>query len=241
MTHKEYIQLIEEVNRLRNQVNLFNEEEISESALDDLKHNITKYEALNPDQISPNSPNYTIAGGVSEGFSKVNHYKRMLSLNDIFNYQELLDWEKKFLSFAEKESIKVPNQIQYFVEPKIDGLALSIIYENGILTQAATRGDGMIGENVTNNALQIQSIPKTITDKSKLEVRGEVFISKSDFEELNNDIKAGLKKGKMNQTGEQAMFANPRNAAAGTLRQLDSNVVKERNLSFIAYYLDYLE
>lgn len=241
MTQKEYLLLIEEVNKFRNQINLFNEEEISESALDDLKHQVTLFEKSNPTLISPNSPNYTIAGGVAEGFEKVAHYNRMLSLTDVFNKEELLEWQTKYLNYATKEDIELSEDLGYYAEPKIDGLALSIIYEGGSIIQAATRGDGLQGENVTNNVLQISTIPKSIPDTRKLEVRGEVFLSKSDFKQLNIDIINGVRKGKAGGYGESAQFANPRNAAAGTLRQLDSNVVAERNLSFIAYYLNYLD
>jgi DNA ligase (NAD+) len=241
MNKTQYIQLIDEVNRMRNSVNLFNQDIISEEALDNLKHQITLYETANPDDISPNSPNYTISGGVSDGFEKVSHYSRMLSLNDVFNKQELEEWETRYINYANKEDIDIPDNIQYYVEPKIDGLALSIIYDKGQLVRAATRGDGSIGENVNQNVLQISNIPKTIPELSKVEVRGEVFIAKTDFEKLNIDITNGIKIGKMGNTGPDATFANPRNAASGTLRQLNSNIVRERNLSFIAYYLDYIE
>jgi DNA ligase (NAD+) len=239
MNNNEYLKMVEEVNRLRNEVHLFMNEEISENALDDLKHKITQYELANPDKISKNSPNYTIAGGVRSGFTKVAHRKRMLSLTDVFNLEELENWEKRYIKYAESVNIPLQDNPKYYVEPKIDGLALSLIYKNGELFQAATRGDGTEGEDVMNNVSQIASIPKSIADKRNLEVRGEVFLTKSDFEELNQAIIKGEKKGKMNGTGIDAIFANPRNAASGTLRQLDSNVVKERNLSFIAYYLEF--
>jgi DNA ligase (NAD+) len=239
MTHDEYMLLIEEVNRLRNEVHLFNVEQISESALDDLKHKITQYETQNPDKISQNSPNFTIAGGVAEKFEKSKHTRRMLSLNDIFDYQELVDWEERYQDYAKKNSIDldttIANDPKYICEPKIDGLAISITYENGIISKAATRGDGWIGELVTENIKQIRSIPKRIDYQGTLEVRGEVFLTKSDFEKLNKDIFDGKKVGKSGQTGPDAVFANPRNASSGTLRQLDSRIVAERNLSFIAY------
>jgi DNA ligase (NAD+) len=146
MNYQEYLSLIEEVNKFRNQINLFNEEEISESALDDLKHKVTLFEKANPTLISPNSPNYTISGGVAEGFEKVAHYSRMLSLTDVFNQEELLEWQTKFLNYAAKEDIELPQDIEFYAEPKIDGLALSIIYEKGSIIQAATRGDGLVGE-----------------------------------------------------------------------------------------------
>jgi DNA ligase (NAD+) len=238
MTHDEYMLLIEEVNRLRNEVHLFNVEEISEAALDDLKHKITVYESQNPDQISPNSPNFTIAGGVAEKFEKSRHVRRMLSLNDIFDHQELVDWEQRYEDYGAKNAVDletVTTNPKYICEPKIDGLAISIIYENGEISKAATRGDGWVGELVTDNIKQIRSIPKRIDYQGTLEVRGEVFLTKSDFEKLNKDIFDGKKVGKAGQTGPDAVFANPRNASSGTLRQLDSRIVGERNLSFIAY------
>ncbi len=239
MTHSEYLNLIKKVNQYRNQIHLFDVEEISENALDDLKHKITLYELDNPTKINLNSPNYMIAGGVLEGFNKINHTRRMLSLNDIFTFEELSDWESRYKDYALKNLGKeiLNDDIQYICEPKLDGLALSLIYKNGLLLRAVTRGDGYTGEDVTENAKQINSIPKEISDKRELEVRGEVFITKKDFEKLNNDITQGIKLGKMSKTGFEATFANPRNVASGTLRQLDSRVVAERNLSFVAYNL----
>jgi DNA ligase (NAD+) len=241
MTHQEYIVTVKEVNRLRNQIHIFNNDEISEQALDDLKHQITIFENNNPALIDKNSPNYVVAGGVLEGFKKATHRNRMLSLTDIFNFKELQEWEKR-ISNLEPE-FKIASELTgdnlYILEPKIDGLALSLTYRDGVLLQAITRGDGYEGEDVTQNALMINGIPKTLSDKRNLEVRGEVFLTKSDFVDLNDQITKGLKVGKMGKTGANAVFANPRNAASGTLRQLDSEIVKQRNLSFIAYYLDF--
>jgi DNA ligase (NAD+) len=235
MTYDEYLTLVHKVNQLRNQVHLFGDEEISEDALDNLKMQITHFETENPTQISPNSPNYTIAGGISEGFSKYTHTRRMLSLNDIFEENELLDWEKRWQDYAIREGIVFqPNQ-KYICEPKIDGLAVALHYENGKLLRAVTRGDGFVGEVVTNNILQIKSIPKMIADHRKLEVRGEVFMTKSDFEALNQKVLNGELIGKLGKTGQEGIFANSRNVASGTIRQLDSSVVAGRNLSFIAY------
>lgn len=239
--NQQYLELIQKVNQLRNEVHLFSNEVISEEALDNLKKQITDYEKLHPELISPNSPNYTISGGVAEGFAKVEHTHRMLSLNDIFDNQELLDWEQRWQDYATKNQIEFESEQKYIAEPKIDGLALSLVYGNGKLLRAITRGDGFIGEDVTNNILQIQSIPKSIPNQQNLEVRGEVFMTKSDFEELNQRIIEGKAVGKMGKTGPEYVFANPRNVASGTIRQLDSSVVRDRNLSFIAYYLNILE
>jgi DNA ligase (NAD+) len=245
LTYPEYLKLIVEVNRLRNEVHLFSVEELSESALDDLKHQITLFENQNPELISPNSPNYTIAGGVAKGFSKFNHLERMLSLTDIFSLEELKDWQEKWQNYLEKNftvaEIELLNSkkldTKYICEPKLDGLAVSLHYKDGKLETAATRGDGFVGENITENILQIKNIPKEIEDKRHLEIRGEVFLTKSDFESLNQNILAGLLPGKMNKKGLDGVFSNPRNAASGTLRQLDSTIVSQRNLSFVAYGL----
>jgi len=291
MTYEEYLDTVREVNRLRNEVHLFNTEEISESALDDLKHKITLFEEKNPQLISPNSPNYTIAGGIAEGFKKFKHTRRMLSLNDIFSLIELEEWEKRWQNFLAKnnpvvdtiqptdgnntdtnisknqdddlfsisdnnqpskkiesndlglfgeeneqaENPKNQDRQEYICEPKIDGLAISLHYNNGNLVAAATRGNGWEGEDVTENIRQIKSIPQHIQDSRQLEVRGEVFLTNEDFDNLNKSITQGHQLGKMGKVGEEAVFANPRNAAAGTLRQLDSRIVAQRNLSFIAY------
>jgi DNA ligase (NAD+) len=235
MTQEEYLLLIKEVNKLRNDRHLFNIETISEAALDDLKHQITIYEELNPSLISKDSPNFTIAGGVSEKFEKFNHNRRMLSLNDIFDKVELQDWEERYQDWGNKNQVKTHTKPDYILEPKIDGLAISLHYDAGNLVTAATRGDGWIGENVTANVKMIRSIPNTINFKGKLEVRGEIFLTKPDFEQLNKDILDSKKPGKLGKFGSEFVFANPRNAASGTLRQLDSSIVSGRNLSFIAY------
>ncbi len=244
-TQQEYLSLIQKVNQIRNEMHLFDEENISQEALDNLKMQITNWEQQHPDNIDLNSPNYTIAGGTAAGFTKVTHQQRMLSLNDIFSKIELQQWQERWQKYANQNSINITKnfnpielsstQNNYICEPKIDGLAISLIYNNGKLKQAVTRGDGYTGEDVTNNVKQIQSIPKTIIDNRKLEIRGEIFMTKSDFKELNQKITDGILPGKMSKTGAQYTFANPRNVASGTIRQLDSNIVKERKLSFIAY------
>jgi DNA ligase (NAD+) len=262
MTKKEYEKLVQEVNRLRNNIHLFNQEEVSEEVLDSLKRAITKFETENPDQISPNSPNQKVAGGVLKGFEKFKHKNRMLSLTDIFSLQELLEWEQRWQNFLQKnyqvksisnsEQAEVTDLFQdlsselqtfydkkitpkYICEPKIDGLAIALHYQNGDLISAATRGDGMTGELITENVKQIDSIPKKISDLRKIEVRGEVFITKQNFEKLNQEIIDSKTPGKMGKFGPDAVFANPRNVASGTLRQLDSRIVAQRKLSFLAY------
>ena len=239
LTDQEYLELILLVNQYRNQVHLEGIEVISEAALDDLKHKITQYEAANPTKISLNSPNYTIAGGISKGFNKYQHKHRMLSLNDIFDYQELLDWNERNSNYSSKntESKKIinPNTTEFICEPKIDGLAISLIYQDGLLTRGVTRGDGYEGEDVTANIIHIQSIPNSIPSKESIEIRGEIFMTQENFQKLNQGILEGKLIGKIGKTGSEGLFANSRNVASGTIRQLDTKIVGERNLSFIAY------
>ena len=235
LSHQQYLDLIIKVNEFRNQAHLFDNEVISESALDSLKKQITDFENSNPDLISFNSSNYTIAGGISEGFQKVAHSRRMLSLNDIFDLEELIDWERKWQDYAKNNGINYQPDQSYICEPKIDGLAISLHYDNGQLVRGITRGDGFFGEDVTNNVLQITGIPKTIPDLRQLEVRGEIFMTLSGFADLNQSILNGTKTGKLGKTGLEGIFANHRNVASGTIRQLDSRIVGERNLSFVAY------
>lgn len=259
MNNEEYLKLVGEVNRLRDQVNLFIVEEVSEGALDDMKRKITEYENLYPDQIAPDSPNQHVSGGILKGFSKFKHNRRMISLNDIFDYEELIAWDNKwkdhlFKEFPElvdndqsvlfetvmkvteqKEKFREKLQVNYIVEPKIDGLSLSLHYYNGKLVRAVTRGDGVVGEDVTENIFLIDSIPKTIDYNDEIEVRGEIYFDLKDFEELNAAIRKSEKIGTLGKTGPEATLVNPRNAASGTLRNLDQSIIKERPLKFIAY------
>jgi DNA ligase (NAD+) len=253
LSYNEYLLLVDQVNVFRNEIHLFNQESISEGALDDLKHKISLFEQQNPSKISPSSPNLSIAGGISAGFEKFTHYRRMLSLNDIFNENELTEWETRYVNYLnklpnlEKDGLGFDNasfdisHVEYVCEPKIDGLAISLIFQNGILKHGVTRGDGYVGEDVTANILNIRTIPKLIKDNRFLEIRGEVFFTNEDFKKLNQNIKDGKFTGKQGKTGSEAMFSNPRNAASGTIRQLDSQIVSDRNLSFIAYGFEYLD
>lgn len=182
---------------------------------DALYHQILDYEAQNSDKILPYSPTQRIGGEISEGFEKSAHIAQMWSMEDVFDENELKAWiERGNKAGAE-----------FYVEPKFDGASLNLLYENGILIKAATRGDGKIGENVTQNAKTIGSIPLEISHKSRIEIRGEVVIKKSDFDTMNNErLKLG-----------QNLFSNPRNAAAGSLRQLDSKITAQRKLLFIPW------
>ena len=157
-----------------------------------------------------------------EKFTKIKHSKPMLSLNNGFNMNDIDDFIKRTCKFLNISC----DDIEFVCEPKIDGLSISLLYENGELSQALTRGNGYEGELVTENILTIDNIPKKIVDYPELlEVRGEIFISKNDFEKLNKE----------QLTNDKKVFSNPRNAAAGSIRQKDSNEIKKRNLMFFAY------
>ncbi|MBR4141612.1 MAG: NAD-dependent DNA ligase LigA, partial [Campylobacter sp.] len=182
---------------------------------DELYHKVLAYEKENPNEILAYSPTLRVGGEISEGFEKLAHESAMWSMEDIFDDNELIAW----LGRGEKSEFEI------YCEPKFDGASLNLTYENGILKTATTRGDGKIGENVTQNAKVIKSIPLQIPYNEKIEIRGEVVISKSDFDALNEQ--RALK-------GE-SLFSNPRNAAAGSLRQLDSKSVANRPLQFIPW------
>lgn len=172
------------------------------------------YEQTNPQNSHPNSPNKRVGGMILEGFTKASHLSRMWSQEDVFDTKELEDWIKR--------AKKVNTNLEFMCEPKFDGASLNLIYENGFLKQAITRGDGSIGEDVTNNVKTIHSIPLQIEEKSLLEIRGEIVIKKADFEKINEQRAAN----------SEALFANPRNAASGSLRQLDPSITAKRKLFF---------
>jgi DNA ligase (NAD+) len=212
--------LRDEINHQRYLVHVLNQEDLSEAALDSLKHELSQLEQAYPELITPDSPTQRVAGKPAEGFTKVQHQERMLSLNDVFSVEELENWEERIGKLADIHG-------GYYCELKLDGFAVSLIYQDGLLVQAATRGDGTVGEDVTLNARTIESIPLKLRESypGRLEVRGEVYISRKDFETLNREQeRQGL-----------PLFANPRNLAAGSMRQLDPKLTKARRLSFFAY------
>ena len=186
----------------------------SDEEYDKLARVCLAYEQQYPELSHPNSPNKRVGGFVLDGFEKASHLSRMWSQEDVFNTTELEDWIKR--------ASKVNTNLEFFCQPKFDGASLNIIYENGVLKQAITRGDGSIGEDVTNNVKTIHSIPLQIAEKSLIEIRGEIVIKKADFEKIN------IERIKNNEQ----VFANPRNAAAGSLRQLDPKITAKRKLFF---------
>lgn len=217
MTKEEYSINIEKLISWAKAYYVDDEPIASDEEYDKLARQCLEFENKNPNLINPNSPNRRVGGAILKGFKKANHLSRMWSQEDVFNDKELEDWIKR--------ASKVGDNLEFFCQPKFDGASLNLIYENGILKQAITRGDGEIGEDVTQNAMTIQSIPLEIAEKSLIEIRGEVVIKKSDFEAIN------IERLKNNEP----TFANPRNAAAGSLRQLDSSITSKRKLFFNAW------
>ena len=198
--------------------------EISDAEYDGLMRDLIEQERQFPDIDASLSPTRQVGSAPLAEFLQVKHANPMLSLNNAFSEEEVLAFDQRV-----REKLR-EGEIEYAVEPKFDGLALSLTYERGILTRAATRGDGYTGEDVTANILAIHSVPRRLNASPQefpLEIRGEVFMLKNDFAELNR---------LQEEKGEKG-FANPRNAAAGSLRQLDSAVTAKRNLSFFAYGL----
>lgn len=252
-----------EINHQRYLYHVLDRQEISDAALDSLKHELYKLEQENPEFITPDSPTQRIGGEPLDKFQKVQHQTSMMSMEDAFSYADIADWQTRIERILGREP-----RDGYFCELKMDGLAVSLIYENGILVRAATRGDGQIGEDVTENIKTIESVPlhlemekfqksniksqinsKSQIQNSKLtsyfsttleagklqankliargrfEVRGEIFLSKKEFERLNQE----------QRTKNLPLYANPRNIAAGSIRQLDPKIAASRKLDFNIY------
>lgn len=201
--------------------------EISDYDYDMMFEELKTLESAHPEFDSADSPTHRVGGHASSKFSPVTHRVRMGSLSDVFSYEEV----RSFVSKAkEKLAEEGEDSVRFTVEPKIDGLSVSLMYENGILVCGATRGDGLTGEDVTDNIKTIKSIPKKLPIKTaELCVRGEVYMPRASFERLN--AKRELEEGKL--------WANPRNAAAGSLRQLDSSVTAERGLDIFVFNMQY--
>ena len=196
---------------------------ISDSEYDELKKDILKLEKENPNLKSSQSPSNNIGYKPSKNFEKFNHRVKMLSLSNVFSYEDLQNFEKKIINFLD---LKKNTVIEYSVEPKIDGISASLTYKNGILISGVSRGDGTVGELITENLKTINDIPKKIVAKNfpkDIDIRGEVYIQNKDFEKIEDK------------------FANPRNAASGSLRQKNPNQTKKIPLKFIAYSFGFLD
>lgn len=219
MTLDDYLKAVERLNLWAKHYYVLDDPIASDEEYDTLYHQVKAYELQNPQNIALDSPTQRVGDKVLESFSKVAHIQRMWSLEDVFDMQELQEWVERVLRGANREALS------FSISPKFDGASLNLLYENGILVSAATRGDAFVGENVTQNARTIPSIPLKIAYKGRIEIRGECVIAKDDFEKLNLERLQG---------GEN-LFANPRNAAAGSLRQLDSKITAKRKLQFIPW------
>ncbi|MBR3353546.1 NAD-dependent DNA ligase LigA [Candidatus Saccharibacteria bacterium] len=220
---KRIIKLRELINDYRYHYHVLDESIMSEAAADSLKHELSLLEAEYPELITSDSPTQRVAGKPLDKFTKVTHEKRMISLADVFSEEEIKDW------ITRNEKLIPGGEIsEFFTDIKMDGLACSLKYRDGVFYQAVTRGDGLVGEDVTLNVKTIQNIPLHLTSEpSEVEVRGEIVIFKKDFEHLNE----------IQRKNREPEFANPRNLAAGSIRQLDPKVAASRPLKFIAYDL----
>lgn len=213
-----------EINRHRYLYHVLDRQEISDAALDSLKHELYKLEQQWPDLITPDSPTQRVGGKPLAKFNKVRHIRPILSIEDAFSLAEVEEWERR------NQKILCEPTKGYYGELKMDGLAIVLTYERGLLVRAATRGDGLVGEEVTQNIRTIESVPLRLEETdlklpSRLDVRGEVVITKEEWQRINREQE---KKG-------QPLFANPRNLAAGSIRQLDPKVAAERRMDFYAF------
>ena len=221
--------LRELINDYRYHYHVLDESIMSEAAADSLKHELSQLETEYPDLITPDSPTQRVAGAPLPGFKQVEHSSRMLSLNDVFDEAEIRAWQERIAK-------QLPDAtFEYFLDVKMDGFACALVYQDGVFTTAVTRGDGFVGEDVTANVRTLDSVPLRLRAAKgyeqflhgRTEVRGEIVMYKKDFEKLNEQR---AKEGK-------SLFANPRNTAAGTIRQLDPKLVANRPLHFRAYDL----
>lgn len=222
-----FVKIKQEIIDLTEKINYYNEmyyekniSEISDEEFDILIRKLEILENKYPEYKLKNSPTSSVGGKASDGFDSYNHKKQMLSLGNAFNEEEIFDFVNKIYN--------VVDDAEFVLEYKIDGLSVSLEYEKGVLIRGGTRGNGLVGEDVTKNLMTIKDIPKTIDYKGNLIVRGEVYISKENFNKMNEEQeKHGMQK-----------FANPRNAASGSLRQLDSNVTAKRPLSIFIFNVE---
>lgn len=212
-------ELIDYINKASYEYYVLDNPTITDQEYDDYYNELLSIEEKYPELKREDSPTNRVGGAVLDKFEKVNHDHPMLSFDDIFNEEEIILFDERIK--------KVVSTAHYTLEPKMDGLSGSLIYKKGVLVRGATRGDGVTGEDITTNIKTIKSVPLRLTEDIDIEVRGEIYMSKKSFLEANREkVKNGEKE-----------FANPRNAAAGSIRQLDSKVAAKRNLDFMAYFI----
>ena len=217
MVLSEIESLREKINQANYQYYVLDNPTLSDFEYDELFSRLKALEEANPLLITPDSPTQRV-GGLSEKFTEHKHKYRLYSLDNTYNEEELIKW-------YERVTKECGGQQELVCELKIDGLAMALTYENGLFTKGVTRGDGIVGEDITNNLKTVKAIPLRLFENIDVDVRGEVYMPKSSFEKLNEDnLKSGEK-----------LFANPRNAASGSIRQLDSTITAKRDLSFFTY------
>jgi DNA ligase (NAD+) len=219
MIEKRIEELINIINKANYEYHVLDKPSITDQEYDKYLHELIRLENENPHLVKDDSPTNRVGGMVIEEFNKVSHNIPMLSLGNVFNEQEITIFDERV-----KKEVSDP---KYVCELKIDGLAVSLLYKKGKLVRGATRGDGIIGEDITHNVKTVKSIPLTLTEEIDIEVRGEIYMSKKSFTSLNEQRK---------NIGVE-LFANPRNAAAGSVRQLDSKIAASRNLDCFIYHL----
>ena len=220
------IALSEQLNLWNYQYHVLDQPSVSDAEYDEAMNELWAIEADHPELVTPDSPSQRVGFAPNTGFSKVSHPIPLLSLSNVFSIEELTAWEQRL-----KRS--VGDEVSYVVEAKIDGLAIALTYDNGLLDHGATRGDGSVGEDITANLRTIKTVPIRLRGEhipGRIEVRGEVYMRKRDFNKLNEGIVAA---------GGNA-FMNPRNSAAGSLRQLDPALTAQRPLRFFAYGIGYI-
>ena len=229
MENNQYSSVEEEITKLREKINYYSQlyydmdnSPITDFEFDTMMNRLKKLEKEHPELITKDSPTQKVGGHVREDFAKVTHEVPLQSLQDVFSYEELYEFDKR---------IKQSGETNYCVETKIDGLSCALKYEKGILVQGATRGDGIVGEDVTENVKKIKSIPHKLKEPLDITVRGEVFIGRKEFETLNEEREV------MGET----LFANARNAAAGSLRQLNPKITAQRPLDIYIFNVQKIE
>ena len=225
-----------EIARLRDEIRyhehcyyVLDDPEISDFEFDKLMHRLKELESQHPELVTPDSPTQRVGGEPASEFPKVRHAAPMLSLDNTYSVDDLRDFDRRVRELAGRD------QVEYVAELKLDGLSMALTYRNGELARGVTRGDGEVGEDVTSNVRTIRSVPlrldekklKLISSPAQFEVRGEVLMTRKAFDQTNAQREAA---------GEPK-FANPRNSAAGTIRQLDPRIVAERKLEMFVYYL----
>lgn len=221
-TKKRIEKLREVINHHRYLYHVLDKQEISDEALDSLKKELFDLEQQFPQLVTPDSPTQRVGGRPLKAFKKIKHPKQMLSFNDAFDETDMKEWETRF-----EKIYAGAKRHGYYCELKIDGLAIELTYKKGVFETGSTRGDGLVGEDVTQNLKTIEAVPLSLNKKIDVVVRGEVFITRKEFERINKEQKkAGLK-----------LYANPRNLAAGSVRQLDPKITASRKMDSFAYSL----